>query len=123
MISLPSGEETGALGLRHLKRFWARTAAGGNTSAPHSDAAADWPSDNTLLCGLRVGLRETVAHVLEYNPTFAEFEAWIREKNQGHIDPHRIAALNIALSGGAPPCDPLPPALTADDLAFWEENG
>jgi hypothetical protein len=123
LTSIPSSEETGALGVRHLKRFWARAIADRDRSANQFNTASDWVADNTLLCGLRVGLRETMRYVLDQNTTFELLESWILEKNGGRIDPKRIEALNVALSGGVPSCEPCEAALSPDDLAFWEENG
>lgn len=107
-----------------MKRFWARISASANGPSSEPEVASDWPADNTVLCGLRVGLRETMQHILERNPTFEQFEAWILEKNGGRIDPRRIEELNVALSGGRPACGgPWESVLTGEDLAFWEENG
>jgi hypothetical protein len=123
VTSFPSSAEIGGLGVRHLKRFWARTTANLSPEIQRIDTSADWTSDNTLLCGLRVGFRETMQQLLERNPSFDEFEAWVLQKNGGHIDPRRIEALNAGLSGGLPACDPCDPVLSGADLAFWEQNG
>lgn len=81
----------------------------------------DWVADNTLLSGLRIGLRETDDFLYRNKPSFAEFEAWILEKNGG------ADRLSTALSEAGvlgEPADPnAEPVLTAADLAFWYENG
>jgi len=109
----------GKLEVRHLKQFWSRKGASGGD--------ADWVADNTLLCGLRVGLRETYNYLFENSPSFEGFESWILEKNGGSIDPVRIDRLNAALSeagiAGCPADANAEPALTAADLAFWDRNG
>jgi ectoine hydroxylase-related dioxygenase (phytanoyl-CoA dioxygenase family) len=118
---LPSTEETGSLGVRHLKRFWARTIA---NRQGMSDTGSDWDLDNTLLGGLRIGLRETFQEVVGPEPSFEAFEAWILTKNGGHIDAKRVEELNVALSGGQPACGgPFDAALTREEMAFWDENG
>jgi len=126
MDRLAATEETGTLGARHLKRFWSRMLAQRGGLSNGADADADWAADNTLLCGLRVGLRETMQFLCERAPAFEEFEKWILEKNGGWIDPARIARINLGLSGGIPdvPAEMQgEPPLTPQDLAFWEENG
>jgi hypothetical protein len=110
---------TGA-SLEHLKRFWSEKLAG-------SQQNVSWVADNTLLSGLRVGLREAYDYLYRNRPSFAEFEAWILEKNGGAIDAGVINRLNTALSEAGvsgEPADPnAEPALTAADIEFWEENG
>lgn len=131
-MALPGTHELSSLGIRHLKRFWARTLASRNGTAPGNDGGEDWVADNTLLSGLRLGLRETFAFIFENRPTLEQFEAWVLEKNGGAIDPGRIEYLNAALRGEARVADaPMrhldadlaAPPFTPEDLAFWEENG
>ena len=110
----------GTLGIPHLARFWEqhKTPRGPNAEDK------DWIADNTLLAGLKLSLRETFDYFFQKNPTLEQFEAWILEKNGGAIDPVRIDRLNAALSSGAiPGHEPLERALSAEDLAFWDENG
>jgi hypothetical protein len=107
--------EENQLPLPHLRQFWRR------------QEDLDWASTNTLLCGLGVGLQETIDYLLNHKPAFAEFEAWIIDKNDGWIDPLRIERLNAALSDwgkkGARADPDAEPALSFEDLAFWEEHG
>jgi hypothetical protein len=114
-------ERTGSLGIPHLRRFWSTSLAG------HSQYNPDWVADNTLLCGLRIGLRETLDYLFQRRPSLAEFESWILEKNGGFISPARIEKLNACLSdAGIPgrPADPnAEPVLSAADLEFWDRNG
>jgi hypothetical protein len=120
---LPPNEETGTLGVRHLKRFWARTLANRKGYNANAEAAAEWPTDNTLICGLRLGLRETMQCLTEGAPSFEEFEAWVLQKNGGQIGTSRLGALNTALSGGIPGSEPCEPVLTAEEMTFWDESG
>jgi len=118
--SVARSEETGSLGVRHLKRFWSAQRSGIRDDS-------DWVADNTLLSGLRAGLRETYDCLLHEKPSFERFEAWILAKNGGALDPRHIDRLNAGLSPErviGQPADPdADPALTAEDLAFWDENG
>ena len=109
-----------SLGVTFLESFWSRHRAA------RADAA-EWVRDNTLLAGLGVGLRETLDYLLQRQPSLADFESWILERNGGAIGAARIERLNAALSDREPieqPADPAAePALSADDLAFFGEHG
>jgi Phytanoyl-CoA dioxygenase (PhyH) len=109
--------------LSELHRFWAQQTASAR-GEPKTDAARDWVADNTLLAGLRVGLRETYDYLLNAQPTFAEFEQWLLEKNGGAICAERLDRLRAALAGKGETANPdAEPALSAADLEFWNENG
>ena len=111
---------TGSLGVAHLPSFWSRHRAG-------QPDPSEWVRDNTLLAGLRIGLRETFDYLLQDTPSLEEFEAWILDKNGGAIEAGRLARLNAALSeAGAigQPADPAAePALSGADLDFWDAHG
>ena len=116
------------LGIPHLAQFWSRTLAKRNGAANPVNSARDWVDDNTLLAALGLNLRETYAFLYDHTPSLEAFEAWILAINGGFIDPARIARLNAALSGDAGEASVAaladePAALTAADLAFWEEHG
>jgi hypothetical protein len=121
-ITVARPEEKGRLGVRHLKRLWSRKILRIEPEEP-----GDWVADNTLLCGLRVGLRETFDQLFRERPSFDDFETWILEKNGGSLDAARVERLNTGLSeagiAGEPADANAPPALSAADLAFWDEYG
>lgn len=122
-LPIADSAELGALGVRHLKRLWSRTVS--LRAAPGPDtAAAEWDADNTLLCGLALGLHETLRFLYEESPTFERFEQWVLANNGGALHPARIARINQALSGALPvDGDPGAPVLTATDLAFFDQHG
>jgi hypothetical protein len=121
--------ELGSLGVLHLKRFWSRRIASLTGPRIEAEDATDWVADNTLLSGLRLGLRETYTFLFANRPTFEEFEAWVLEKNGGVLDPVRLQRLNAALEGNGSASTgcvaeiTTEPVLTPQDLAFWNENG
>lgn len=120
--------EMGSLGILHLKRFWSRRLEAQRRQGSDTEDSADWVADNTLLSGLRLGLRETYGYLFTNMPAFDQFESWILEKNGGALDPARIRRLNAALEGRFADARAVidatgEPALTKDDLGFWEENG
>ena len=118
-------ETTGSLGIRHLHSFWSRKVA--NALLLQQASTDNWVADNTLLCGLRLGLRETYDHLLQKASSLAEFEDWILARNGGSIAPDRIERLNAALSDWGrigEPADPnAVPVLTETDFEFWNANG
>jgi hypothetical protein len=122
---LAAQEETGALGVMHLKRYWSRVLA---SRAGVSAQGPERPADTVLLCGLQAGIHETLSYLMQQVPTFAQFEEWILARNGGAIEPERVARINAAVLGtidpGVPPAvGTSGAALTAEDLDFWDRNG
>lgn len=118
-------DDVGALGVLQLKRLWSRCMLQRTGAPPPSDDQQEWAVDNAVICGLGLGLHETLRYLYATGPSFEQFENWILERNGGSIDRARIDRINAALTGNALR-DTEPHAedsLTADDLRFWEENG
>jgi hypothetical protein len=127
-MQIAEASETGQLGVRQLKRLWSRAMAARAGEGPASAGAEEWVADNTVICGLGLGLHETLQFLYFQAPPFDAFERWILERNEGSIAPDRVVRINAALSGESVAEAPVDrqsaePVLTADDLAFWEENG
>ena len=129
-MSAPPTEDL--IGIPHLRELWARTLAkragvpssAAAPSALSNDAAPRFDRDKTVIYGLRLGLRETLTFLYEQAPAFDAFERWIIALNGGSVDPRLVARINAALAG-APiePIDDGVPALTHDELAFFDEHG
>lgn len=126
-----SSEETGNLGVMHLKRFWSQSLAK-REGIFIETTEKDWRFDNLVLNGLGLPIEETTQYLLQTAPTFAEFESWILEKNDHRKENLQIERLNNILSG-APygekvlrnlrEIDAMPDVLSREDLEFWDENG
>lgn len=126
-----SPTETGELGVQYLKHFWARMLAQRHGEfVPPTEHS--WRLDNLLLNGLGLPLEETLQYLGQHAPSFPEFEQWIVGKHDGQLDQLQIDRLNSLFSGQPYPAALLerlrelehePDVLSADDLAFWEENG
>ena len=115
------------LEIPHLRNVWSRLQAhSGGAPAPQPCAEGEVPAvfwDKTVFHGLGLGLRETYAFLFA-RPTFEEFERWILTANGGSVDPHVVARINAALAGE--PVAPIAvgePALSAAELAFFDEHG
>jgi hypothetical protein len=108
------------LSLDYLHGYWQRALR--MPGAP--EGAVDL--DRTLLCGLRVGLLETLRFLNERRPSYEQFEAWIAEQNGGAVDANDLARLRAALDG-----ETVRPeanldgveGLSAEELAHWDEHG
>ncbi|RYU80805.1 phytanoyl-CoA dioxygenase [Hymenobacter persicinus] len=121
----------GSLGVRHLKRFWARQLANGTGQAADS-TEQDWRFDNLVLNALGLALGETLSYLMQARPDFAEFERWVLARNEGPLDAGLLARLNSTLAGQpytaaalAPlhALDALDDVLSPEDLRHWDEHG
>jgi hypothetical protein len=118
------------LGVPHVHQLWSR-AAGTAGEAEASDGR-QWAADRLTIHGLGLGLHETLEFLYSRRPSFADFEAWILEKNDGAIDPQQVALVNarVARLFGREP-EPAAAALPADfepvlgeaELLCWQEQG
>ena len=129
MHPIATTEALGTLGVAHLKRYWSVRMHRAQLSG--HDAPLDWARDRVVIHGLGIGI-EQAARYLAQDRTFAEFEAWILDRNGGHVEPSTIARLNAALTGAAYDADTrqcindinaAPPVLTEADLRMWAEQG
>jgi hypothetical protein len=107
------------LGIPHVQVLLLRTLAG------TTPTVADWVADNTLLSGLGLGIQETLLYLNSERPALEQFEQWILEKNGGFVPPALVARINAAIAGelGDHDASSVEPALTLEDLAFWDANG
>jgi hypothetical protein len=129
MNSIATTQETGALGVVHLKRYWSVRMH--RAPITERDVASDWARDRVLIHGLGVGI-EQAARYLAVDRTFAEFETWILALNGGFIAPSRLARLNAALTDTPYDAekmqrliavDAMPPVLDEAALTMWAELG
>jgi hypothetical protein len=119
------------LGIPHLRDLWSRTLAkrhGTAVPAAETDrtvnAVARFDRDKLVIFGLGLGLRETLSFLYDEAPEFDAFERWIIATNGGSVDPRVVARINAALTGSpVEPIDDGVPALTGDELAFFDEHG
>jgi len=112
-----------SIGLAHLENFWNRKLKPGNRESGNGREDAEWVNDNTLLCGLGLGLHETLAYLYSARPTYDQFEQWVLERNGGSIDQSLSNRLNDAFAGRLANNANSEPLFTPDEMAFWDENG
>lgn len=109
------------LGIDELRTYWACQCAPGS--------AAPLPQDTqkTLLAGLRLNVLETLRYLHHDKPTYAHFEAWVRERNDGELTDASLDRLRRALAGETVGSEvgslDHVEGLSAADLAHWDEHG
>ena len=111
----------GSLGIEALRTYWACQCAPGSTEPLPQDIV------KTLLAGLRVNVLETLRYLHHQKPTYAQFEAWIRERSGAELTDGELDRLRRALAGEAVGAEVGDldgiEGLSADDLAHWDEHG
>ena len=126
---LPAATETGLLGVYQLKRAWARQAA--RRQGRFASDPSDFRRDHLVFDALGIGLEQTIQHLGRAASSFEEFERWI-VATTGGVPERQVARINAAIAGTEYPADikawlaavdAAEPALSADDLAFWDEHG
>ena len=113
----------------HLHRLWSRACADARGKQEPRDPVEP-AADKIAIYGLGLGLHETLHFLHGRRPGFDDFQDWILAHNDGAIEPARIAWVNDRISRlgkETSPVGSLPasiePALSADDLRFWNDNG
>lgn len=114
-------EKAANLGIEALHTYWASQCAPGSVTPLPQDVV------KTLLAGLRLNVLETLRYLHQQKPSYAQFEEWIWERNDGELTDTSLNRLRRALAGedvGAEVgrLDDVE-GLSADDLAHWDEHG
>jgi hypothetical protein len=127
---LAPARETGALGLYQLKRMWSRAMAARQGRFAPADLH-DRHLDFLVIHASGLGLEQTADYLGRAAPSFEAFERWV-VATTGGIDAERVARINAAVAGEAPPpesarwlaaVEASAPVLSAADLAHWREHG
>lgn len=115
----------GSLGVKHLKRFWAKAMAQRRGESLPNNFIEEEYADRVLLDLLSLGLEPTIRYLFSEAPEFDEFEEWIKSQNPEGPDPSNLKAFNEAISeedSNAPQIDPKY-LLSKEQWDFWNENG
>ncbi len=118
-------EETGKLGLMHLKRYWSKTLLKGGRKLESNAFAEEWNTDNTLLSVIGAGIYQVSKYLYEERPSFEEFEDWVLGLNGGAIDSEKVRLFNSFILGEQEEeqGDDYFYRMTEEDWDFWNENG
>lgn len=122
---LPASAETGALGIMHLKRYWARQIATLNMQLSSGAYPEEWPLDNYLFSTLGLGLEQTLRFIFTENPGFDHFEKWILELNNGYPDREKIDLFNsmVENNDGVIHTEIINGVLSPEELLQWQRDG
>lgn len=117
--TLAASNETGSTGIFHLKRLWGK-AMHAETQRYPDEAALD----SALLDALGIGLLPAYQFLHEQRPGFDQFEAWVIQQQGGSMSAETVATCNALVNKTVAGAGLLEEdVLTAEELAFWNENG
>lgn len=129
---LISSVETGALGIFHLRRYWAKRLLEVEHSLDRDIVRNEEGLDFNLMQGLGLGIVEPLEYLFQRRPDYAAFEQWIAQKLGGVPDSALVNRLNnMVVAHLKQPHRDYPitgakieaPVLSGEDLEFWSENG
>lgn len=127
-----SSLEVGELGVRHLRRYWAKCLLEVEGRLDKRNLHAEYGLDFTLMQGLGLGIIEPADYLFQQRPDYPAFEQWIVQRLGGRPDQALVERLNGMVGRYLDePQRTYPraaediqePVLSAQDLEFWEENG
>lgn len=121
-LTLPPSTETSTSGLMHVKRFWSKVMLKRANQIDEEFWNKEWELDKTLLSVLGLGLEQTLTYVFQYAPAFEEFEQWVVHTS-GIPTGEQINRFNSLFNETPGISQPFPSVLSAEELAFWTENG
>jgi hypothetical protein len=120
---LASSQETGKLGIKHLKRFWSKSFLKKTGKISRKESADEFQLDATLLSALGLGLEPTMQFLFQQSPDFEAFELWVSTQNPD-IDQQHVTLFNRLFDPAAgTAAQEIETVLSDEELAFWDENG
>lgn len=120
-ITLAAATETGTTGIYQLKRLWSKAIAGPDIMSQFPQEAA---LDTALIDILGIGLLPTYQFLYQQKPDFERFEQWVIAHANGHIATGTIQQCNALFENkNINQQNNTADVLTAQDLAFWDEQG
>ena len=99
IVPLISSGVAGPLGVLHLPRFWLKVllATKGQLADGYPDCGKGF--DQLVLDGLGLDRERTLKYLREKQPTYPQFEQWIRQQPGVKLDKGSIAQLNASIAG------------------------
>ncbi|OZG70836.1 hypothetical protein BTA51_23645 [Hahella sp. CCB-MM4] len=122
-----SSEDTGKLGIKHLKRLWQKTVLDREGRLDRRLRGSEWEKDVMLMDLLGLGMEECVGLLYRKFIDFESFEKWVLEKNGGSISNELISEINRCLTGSGEisnsRCQKPGGILSKEQKSFWDQNG
>jgi hypothetical protein len=128
-LHIAPSTEVGSLGVVHLKRLWSAVMA--QRQGARLERQDEDDLDKQVLNALGLGLHQSLSHLYDHAPSFAEFEAWV-VATAGQPGRLQVERLNADIAGRPPPAaiqrwveaiERRAPVLGPDELACWQQHG
>lgn len=125
-LEIVCSNETGALGVLHLKRFWHKNILIKQGVSLNDIYHDEWSMDVLLLSALGLGLEQVMRHLYSTDLDYESFEQWVLEVNNGTLDQDKIDQFNKLVENGSKDVksdDLVDEVLSEADIDFWNQNG
>lgn len=120
---LPSIEETSSLGIKYLKRYWAK-AKKLRSGEDLNHLSNESNLDKALLDSLGLGLRPTIEYIFQSDPGYDQFENWIKANAQLNARTQMVERFNKLFEPNKTTFDqPSLHAISQEDMDFFNEHG
>jgi hypothetical protein len=99
IVPLISSGVSGPLGVLHLPRLWLKVSleARGKLAAGYPGAGQGY--DQMVIDGLGLQRQAVIDFITNSQPTYPQFEAWIKQQPGVKLDKASVDALNAAITG------------------------
>jgi len=99
IVPLIGSAEVGPLGVLHLPRLWLKVSLEGKGLLADGYPAVGKGFDQMVLDGLGLQKDAVVDFITKSNPTYPEFETWIKQQPGTRLDAASITKLNETIRG------------------------
>jgi hypothetical protein len=99
MARIPWPSLVGPLGVVHLPRLWLKVSLDGKGLLADGYPAVGKGFDQMVLDGLGLKKDAVVEFITKNNPTYCQFETWIKQQPGARLDQASITKLNDSIRG------------------------
>jgi hypothetical protein len=99
IVPLISSGVAGPLGVVHLPRLWLKVSLEARDKLAAGYPGAGKGFDQMVIDGLGLSRDAVLSFIRTSKPTYAQFEAWIKQQPGVKLDPASVEKLNAAIRG------------------------
>jgi hypothetical protein len=99
IVPLIGSAEVGPLGVLHLPRLWLKVSLEGKGLLADGYPAVGTGFDQMVIDGLGLQKDAVIDYIQKSQPTYCEFETWIKQQPGTRLDAPSIGKLNDAIRG------------------------